>query len=148
MRLLIRAAQRSATATREDMLTLAARLMLVLTHTSVLARSVELNWQIKGALKALVKERYGEILDLTKLWAQIRLRSARRREPESPRCPSPDSSAPEGTPPEPGTETGATPSGQAGPPRRHRTRRRPPAVPDLPPKLEQFQALVQLAFAL
>ena len=148
MRLLIRAAQRSATATREDMLTLAARLMLVLTHTSVLARSVELNWQIKGALKALVKERYGEILDLTKLWAQIRLRSARRREPESPPgCPSSEASAPRGAPSEPGTETGATPSGQAGPPRRHRTRRRPPAVPDLPPKLEQFQALVQLAFA-
>jgi len=89
MRLLIRAAQRSATATREDMLTLAARLMLVLTHTSVLARSVELNWQIKGALKALVKERYGEKFDVPSSGRKspcdrpgVRRRSRRARRPK------------------------------------------------------------------
>jgi len=47
---------------------------------------------------------------------------------------------------EQGTETGAAHSGPAKPWRRHRTRRRPTAIPDLPPKLEQFQALVRLAF--
>ena len=101
-----------------------------------------------SACKALVKERYGEKLDLTQLWAEIRLQSARRPSPESPPgCPSDDASAPEGTPPEPGTENSAPPSGQGRPQRRYRTRRRPPKVPDLPPKLEQFQALVWLAFA-
>ena len=81
------------------MLTLAARLMPVLTHTGVLARSVELNWEIKGAVKALVKERYGEVFDLTQLWAEIRLQSARRPSPESPPgCAPCDASAPEGAP--------------------------------------------------
>ena len=97
----------------------------------------------EGALKALVKERYGEVFDLTQLWAEIHLRLARRSEPESPPgCSPSEASAPEGAALEPGTETGTTPSGQAG-----HQRRRPPAVPDLTPKLEQFHALVRLAFA-
>jgi len=147
MRLLIRAAQRSATASREGFVALAGRLLMILIHSRVLARSVQLNWQIKKRLKAFVKERYGEKLDLTHVWAEIRLRAARRPDSESPSgCPPAVASVQEGASPEPGTESGAAPSGPARPQRRHRRRHRTLAGPDLPEKLEQFQALVGLAF--
>ncbi len=134
MRLLIPAALRGAIATREDILTLSARLLGVLTHSCVLARAVLLNAVIKRRLKAFMKERYGAKVDVTHLWPEFRLRSARRKAAESPQ--------------EAGTEAGGASSDQPLPPRRHRTRRPPPKVPDLPEKLEQFQALVRLAFGL
>jgi hypothetical protein len=68
------AAQRHRHARRNpDILTLSGRLLLVLTHSCVLARAVLLNAVIKRRLKALLVERYGEKLDLTHLWTEIRL---------------------------------------------------------------------------
>jgi hypothetical protein len=110
---------------------------MILIHSRVLARFVQLNWQIKKRLKAFVKGALRGQVGPDALWAEIRVRAARRPDSESPpECPPTVASVQEGASPEPGTESGAAPSAPARPQRRHRWRHRTLAGPDLPEKSE------------